>query len=256
MGSFLSYSDCNLKKHLLKQRFPKILTDLEAVSLRNIKDLKTLKKPYIITFTGASSSGKTYLAKLLASILSEQVPVSYFSQDNYYRDFNKDFSDKYSLSEFYETINFDDPQHFRFAKLKQDLLHIKKASIGGSIDIPKITFGTGKDFPFIEEKGLNIPITPVLITEGVYTLVDPEVHPVYDFKFFINMENDTRKNIWIERNTKENRYFNDHMWETTVESLNSHILPSKVHADMVIDNTLLSSDCEKLFRDLFLNPFR
>jgi uridine kinase len=246
VGNTLLKFDLNEKK--LKDRYKEIIKSIKPNTLKNIKENNF---PYIIAFTGASSSGKTYLAKLLAQILSEEFSVSYFSQDNYYRCFKTDFSPKYTLEEFYKKINFDDPNHFKFDNLKNDLFSIKGAPLGSSFYLPKITFGTDIYFPFIEEKILPIEVAQIIITEGVYSLTNPEVNKLYDLSFFIDMDHDVRKENWVKRNLKEGRFFNEHMWETTVDSLKAHIKPTRKYADIVIDNSKLSEDCEKFFRSLF-----
>lgn len=255
MDDYISFSKSQMKSYVLNQRYKNILTYLDPSCLTKISNFNKAKRPYIIGFTGASSSGKTYLAKLLTSILSENFDVAYFSQDNYYRCFKTDFENLYSLSEFYNTINFDDPNHFRFNKLQSDLLQIKKTKFQNTFNLPKITFGTSTHFPFIEEEALPIKVSPIIITEGVYALTNPKVNEVYDLTFFVDMDDNIRKEVWTNRNTKEGRFFNEAMWETTVESLNSHILPSRNHANIILNNTNLSNNCEAFFKDLFLNPF-
>lgn len=210
------------------------------------------KQIKIIAFTGASSSGKTFLAKKLDSILSKR--SSYFSQDNYYRDFKKDFSGKYSLEEFYQNINFDDPQHFNISKLLNDLRKIKNITNLQTVFLPKIVFGTDSDFPYSIENGTSLLIKEYVITEGVYALKYPDynIEKEYDLKIFVEIDESTRKQIWMKRNQEEGRYFNEHMWQTTVDAYNKYIYPTKETADIVLNNTTPFYDFTDFFKSTFL----
>lgn len=254
MDGYISFNKAQMRSYILNQKYKNILTYLDPFCLVKISNLSKVKKPYIIGLTGASSSGKTYLAKLLISILSENSNVAYFSQDNYYRCFKTDFENLYSLSEFYSIINFDDPNHFRFNKLQSDLLQIKKTKFQDIFNLPKITFGTNTCFPSIEEGALPIKVSPIIITEGVCSLTNLDLNILYDLKIFIESDHVKRKEIWTNRNIKEGRFFNNRMWQTTVEAYENYILPSKRNADIVLDNTNLV-DYSSFFKDLFFNPF-
>ena len=236
----------------LQEKYPRLIQSIDGIHWRTTGILDPRrKKPFIIAFTGASSCGKSYLAKLLAQVLSTKIPVSYFSQDNYYRNFKEDYSSTHSLEDFYNTINFDDPRHIRFDKMHQDLTLMKSSSIGDKFYIPKITFGTNLEFPFIEETAVEIDIAPVIITEGVYALTHLETNKLYDLKIYINIDNDKRKQIWENRNQKEGRYYTEHTWLTTIGALNEYIEPTKKYANLILDNTELSPEVQEIFEILF-----
>ena len=238
---------------LMKKYSPHLIQDIDnsihwiTTGVLNSKR----KKPFVIAFTGASSCGKSYLAKLLTQILSEKISVAYFSQDNYYCNFKENYASIYDLETFYNTINFDDPHHIRFDKMFKDLTFMKNAKIGDKFYIPKITFGTNLDFPFIEEKATKLTISPVIITEGVYSLINPEINKLYDLKIYVNMEDTVRKKIWEDRNKKEDRHYTENNWLTTIDALETHIKPTRKYANLVLDNTSLSSEISTLFEILF-----
>lgn len=245
----LDYTDC---PGFLKNKFPEIHSiDLSIFWKTRWAFAKARKKPFVIAFTGASSCGKSYLARLLTSILSQKLPVSYFTQDNYYRDFKKDYGQNFALNEFYNMINFDDPNHIQFHKLFDDLTTIKNSELGDKIYIPKIKFGTDEDFPYILENGTELDINPIIITEGVYSLVNPEINDLYDLKIFIKMEDDVRKDIWETRNKKEGRHYTENNWTTTIDAFHQYISPTEKWADLVLDNTSMSAHFKDLFEVLF-----
>jgi uridine kinase len=248
----IGYDENEVLAIKLQQKYSNIVKSIDGIHWITREALSPKrKKPFIIAFTGASSCGKSFLARTLAEILSEKAPVSYFSQDNYYRDFKKDFSHQYSLEDFYNNINFDDPNHIRFDKMYRDLAFMKTSPIGDKFYIPKITFGTNEEYPFIEETAIEIDINPIIITEGVYALTNPEINKLYDLKVYVNMDDNVRKNIWEDRNKKEGRYYTENNWLTTIDALKKHIEPTKKDANLVLDNTTLSSEFIDIFQILF-----
>lgn len=208
-----------------------------------------IPEPFTIALTGPSGSGKSYIRETLVSELSKVSQVSSFTQDNYYRDFETDFP-HLPLSLFYDQIDFDDPDHIRFRHLGRDLKRFQRQPLGQSIRIPKLRFGTPEQKPAIIEEAIHLPVTPFMVTEGIHAFYEPAILPLYDFKIYVDVDEKTRRQRWLARNIQENRGTTDNMWNTTVQCLERHILPTRSVADLVINNNAPAAQVTEFLRNV------
>lgn len=192
-------------------------------------------EPFTIALSGASGSGKSLVREIVVDALRQVADVSAFTQDNYYRDFEADFP-QMLLESFYDEINFDDPAHIQFGQLITDLQHLKTLRYGQVLHIPKLIYGTPDAKPTSVPQGLAVPVTPFIVTEGIHAFHSPELRSLYDFKIYVDVDEETRRSRWLTRNQLENRGTTDNMWQTTVECLQTYILPNRSHADLVLNN--------------------
>jgi uridine kinase len=197
-----------------------------------VKQIAFVPEPFTIALCGPSGCGKSFIREVLVQKLAQVSSVSSFTQDNYYRDFEADFT-HLPLERFYDEIDFDDPAHIRFRHLQQ----LKSQPLGSSIRIPQLCFGTPTRKPTIEEQAIALAVTPFVVTEGIHAFYDPTILPLYDFKIYVDVDEATRRERWLERNRLENRGVTDNMWNTTVQCLHECILPTRPVADLVINNT-------------------
>ena len=202
---------------------------------RWVRHISQSPQPFTIALSGGSGSGKSHVRKILVSALQSVAQVSAFSQDNYYRDFSQDFAD-WSLERFYDQIDFDDPAHIRFDDLIQDLTHLKTLRSGQTFYIPKLVYGTPEALPTRIPNGLAIPVCPFIVTEGIHAFHQPGLRALYDFRIYVDVDETTRRERWLARNLRDNRGVTDNMWQTTVNCLESHILPNRAYADLVLNN--------------------
>lgn len=204
------------------------------------RQIALASKPFTIALSGPSGSGKSFIREALVNELAKVSEVSSFTQDNYYRDFEADFP-HLPLALFYDQIDFDDPDHIRFRHLGRDLQRYKAQPLGSDIQIPKLRFGTPSIKPAIIEDALHLPVTPFMVTEGIHAFYEPAILPFYDFKIYVDIDEKTRRQRWLSRNIQENRGITDNMWNTTVQCLERHILPTRTVADLVINNNAPAS---------------
>lgn len=204
------------------------------------RQIALASKPFTIALSGPSGSGKSFIREALVNELAKISEVSSFTQDNYYRDFEADFP-HLPLALFYDQIDFDDPDHIRFRHLGRDLQRYKAQPLGSDIQIPKLRFGTPGIKPAIIEDALHLPVTPFMVTEGIHAFYEPAILPFYDFKIYVDIDEKTRRQRWLSRNIQENRGITDNMWNTTVQCLERHILPTRTVADLVINNNAPAS---------------
>jgi uridine kinase len=204
---------------------------------RWVRQIALVPEPFIIALAGPSGSGKSFIRESLVEQLSMLSDVTSFTQDNYYRDFEADFP-HLPLDRFYDEIDFDDPTHIRFRQLARDLSQFKSQALGSTLRIPRLRFGTPLRKPTVVEKDLELRVTPFVVTEGIHAFHAPAVLPLYDFRIYVDVDEETRRRRWLERNCLENRGVTDNMWNTTVECLNRHLLPTRAVADLLINNTV------------------
>lgn len=246
---------CQLKEvlHRDSQREAPVVQSISLFFWQNlyrwVHHIANIPAPFAIALSGPSGCGKSFIRETLVEQLSLVSEVSAFTQDNYYRDFEADFP-HLPLNRFYDEIDFDDPAHIRFLHLAQDLERLRNQTLGNTIQIPHLQFGTPTRKPTILENHTELKATPFVITEGIHAFYDPAILPHYDFKIYVDVDEQTRRERWLERNRRENRGTTDNMWNTTVECLNSHILPGRALADLVINNNAPRENVTQFLKDV------
>jgi len=222
---------------------------------RWIRQVRDVPEPFVIALCGPSGSGKTFIREVLVKQLQQlrlsrgTSSVSAFTQDNYYRDFEADFP-HLPLERFYDEIDFDDPAHILFRNLSRDLQRIKGQALGSTIRIPRLCFGTPDCKPTILEQDIELQVNPFIVTEGIHAFYDPALLPWYDLKIYVDVDEDTRRRRWLERNQRENRGVTDNMWNTTVRCLHQFILPMRPAADLIINNTAPQAQVERFLQEI------
>ncbi len=202
---------------------------------RWVRQIALVPEPFTIALCGPSGCGKSFIRESLVEQLNAVSSVSAFTQDNYYRDFEADFT-HLPLAHFYDEIDFDDPAHIRFRQLQQDLQQFKRQALGTTVKLPRLCFGTPTRKPTIEEQAIALPVSPFVVTEGIHAFYDKNILPLYDLKIYVDVDEATRRSRWLARNQLENRGVTDNMWNTTVTCLHQHILPTRTVADLVLNN--------------------
>ena len=193
------------------------------------------QRPFTIAIGGGSGSGKSAVRDAMIQALNGHVPVSSFTQDNYYRDFSADFPDV-TVEAFYDWVDFDDPAHIRFEQLADDLATLRRMPLGHAYPLPKLIYGTPTTKPTIVDGGHLLEVAPFIVTEGIHALTRESLCRQYDMAIYVDVHEDTRRQRWLDRNQKENRGTTDNMWQTTVRCMEQCIYPSRGVADWVLNN--------------------
>lgn len=179
--------------------------------------------PLVIGVAGGTGSGKTTLAKQIASLLGNESVI--IEQDCYYKDLS------HLTLEERDLINFDDPNSLDFEKLSQDIAALKK---GNSIEKPRYNFS----FHAREMEATHVDPALVIIVEGILVLNDPELRDLCDLKIYVDTEDDVRILRRIERDIQERgRTFDSvkKQYFSTVKPMhNQYVEPSKYYADVII----------------------
>lgn len=136
-------------------------------------------KPYIIGISGASCSGKTWLATKIRNKRPDVISI--IALDNYYKDIS-----------FVNSLEYrhDNPNAIDYTNVISD---IEKLIGGNSINVPKY------DYDLHSTIGTSlIEPTPIIIIEGLFTYFNPRLRELIDFKIWIDVE----EKIILERRLK------------------------------------------------------
>ena len=129
---------------------------------------------YMISITGASSSGKTTIANKIAEEVGKE-KCYVLSQDNFY----KSIPDGVDST----TYNFDDPKAIDFDALIKVLTALKTRTYS---EIPNYCFKTHKrtGYSAIDFEG------SVIILEGILTMCSISIIEMMDMKIFVDTDLD------------------------------------------------------------------
>jgi len=181
--------------------------------------------PLVLGVAGCSGSGKTTLAMELAHTLDGL----HFPLDHYYRDL--------AHLPFAERVrqNFDDP-----ALIESPLLaaHVAALARGETIDRPVYDFAAHTR---VSGRTEAVRAGRCLIVEGLFTLVYPELLPLYHLRIYLDApdavcyERRMRRDVEQRGRTPESVR---RQYEATVRpAAEQCIRPSATHADLILDGT-------------------
>ena len=183
----------------------------------------------IIAIAGGTGSGKSFLAKSLASAYPKK-EILIIEQDSYYKDIsNLDYEDRCKQ-------NFDHPDAIDSALIES---HLKILLSGKPIYSPRYNFYKH----LREKKGKKISQHPIIIMEGILILHYIKLHKFYTLKIFV----ETPENIRIHRRMERDIHFRgrtkesiEKQYYSTVKPMHEKFVqPSKSYSDIVIEGTAL-----------------
>ena len=178
----------------------------------------------IIGIAGGTGSGKTTVVNKIVEALPPHY-VAVVPLDSYYND-TTDMTD-----EERKAINFDHPDAFDWDLLKKQVNDLRN---GKAIEQPTYSYILSNRLP----ETIHVEPKPVIIIEGIMTLVDKKLRDLMDLKIFVDADPDERLIRNIQRDTIDrgrtvsmvvNRYLDvlKPMHEQFIE-------PTKRYADLII----------------------
>jgi uridine kinase len=195
------------------------------VSDRTPSDAAQPFAPVVLGIAGCSGSGKTTLAAELARTLDGV----HFPLDHYYRDLaHLTFAERLRQ-------NFDDPDLIDSALLVR---HVAALARGEAIERPVYDFATYTRVAGMSE---TVRPAPVIVVEGLFTLVYPDMLPLYDLRVFVDAPDGLCFERRLRRDVEERGRTPESVraqYEAMVRPAAEHsVRPSAAHADVILDGT-------------------
>lgn len=178
----------------------------------------------IIGIAGGTGSGKTTVVKKIVESLPPHY-VAVVPLDSYYND-TSDMTE-----EERRKINFDHPDAFDWKLLHRHISELRK---GNAIEQPTYSYIESNR----QKETVHVEPKPVIIIEGIMTLVDRRLRDMMDLKIFVDTDSDERLIRNILRDVKERGRTVDMVLNRYLDVLKpmheQFIEPSKKYADIII----------------------
>ena len=178
----------------------------------------------IIGIAGGTGSGKTTVVKRIANSLPPHC-AAVVPLDSYYNDTTN------LTPEERAAINFDHPDAFDWKLLTE---HIKRLKNGEAIEQPTYSYIQCNRMP----ETIHVDPKPVIIIEGIMTLIDKKLRDLMDLKIFVDTDPDERLIRNIQRDTIDRGRTVSMVVERYLSVLKpmheQFIEPTKRYADLII----------------------
>lgn len=178
----------------------------------------------IIGIAGGTGSGKTTVVKKIVEALPPHY-VAVVPLDSYYNDTS------HMTDEERHSINFDHPDAFDWKLLIKQINALRN---GEAIEQPTYSYILCNRLP----ETIRVEPKPVIIVEGIMTLLNKKLREMMDLKIFVDCDSDERLIRNIQRDTIDrgrtvsmvvNRYL-----EVLKPMHEQFIEPTKRYADIII----------------------
>lgn len=141
----------------------------------------------IIGIAGGTGSGKTTVVKKIVAALPKDC-VAVVPLDSYYNDTTGMTPDER------KAINFDHPDAFDWKLL---IKHINELREGRAVEQPTYSYIISNRLP----ETIHVEPKPVIIIEGIMTLLNKRLRDMMDLKIFVDCDSDERLIRNIQRDT-------------------------------------------------------
>lgn len=181
-------------------------------------------KPLLIGIAGGSGSGKSTVARNVASALGATT-VAFIDMDAYYHG-----AAHLSMDER-RRINFDHPD-----AIDWDLLLAQLGALATRQPIEKPQY----DFAAHTRRSTttHVPAADVVVVDGILVLTDPRIRALFDIKVFVDTDSDIRlirrlRRDIVERGRPLEEVLDQYL--TTVQPMHLEFVePSKRYADVIV----------------------
>lgn len=178
----------------------------------------------IIGIAGGTGSGKTTVVKKIAESLPPHY-VAVVPLDSYYNDTSA------MTEEERHAINFDHPDAFDWRLLIE---HVKMLKEGKAVEQPTYSYLICNRLP----ETIHVEPKPVIIIEGIMTLLNKKLRDMMDLKIFVDADTDERLIRNIQRDTVERGRTVEMVIDRYLDVLKpmheQFIEPTKKYADIII----------------------
>ncbi|MBS7284888.1 MAG: uridine kinase [Prevotella sp.] len=178
----------------------------------------------IIGIAGGTGSGKTTVVKKIAEALPPHY-VTVVPLDSYYNDTS------HMTEEERHAINFDHPDAFDWKLLTE---HIKSLRAGQAVEQPTYSYIKCNRL----KETIHVEPKPVIIIEGIMTLLNKKLREMMDLKIFVDTDSDERLIRNIQRDVVERGRTVEMVIDRYLKVLKpmheQFIEPTKKYADIII----------------------
>lgn len=178
----------------------------------------------IIGIAGGTGSGKTTVVKKIVEALPPHY-VAVVPLDSYYNDTTE------MTEEERHAINFDHPDAFDWKLLIKQVNELCK---GNAIEQPTYSYIKCNRLP----ETIHVEPKPVIIIEGIMTLLNKKLRDMMDLKIFVDADSDERLIRNIQRDIVERgrdvKMVVDRYLEVLKPMHEQFIEPTKRYADVII----------------------
>ena len=178
----------------------------------------------IIGIAGGTGSGKTTVVRKIAEALPPH-HVVVVPLDSYYNDTS------HMTEEERHAINFDHPDAFDWKLLIKQVNELRN---GQAVEQPTYSYIKCNRL----KETLHVEPTPVIIIEGIMTLLNKKLRDMMDLKIFVDTDSDERLIRNIQRDVLERGRTVDMVISRYLEVLKpmheQFIEPTKKYADLII----------------------
>ena len=178
----------------------------------------------IIGIAGGTGSGKTTVVKKIVEALPPHY-VAVVPLDSYYNDTTE------MTEEERHAINFDHPDAFDWKLLIKQVNELRK---GNAIEQPTYSYIKCNRLP----ESIHVEPKPVIIIEGIMTLLNKKLREMMDLKIFVDADSDERLIRNIQRDIVERgrdvKMVVDRYLEVLKPMHEQFIEPTKRYADVII----------------------
>ena len=178
----------------------------------------------IIGIAGGTGSGKTTVVKKIVEALPPHY-VAVVPLDSYYNDTTE------MTEEERHAINFDHPDAFDWKLLIKQVNELRK---GNAIEQPTYSYIKCNRLP----ETIHVEPKPVIIIEGIMTLLNKKLRDMMDLKIFVDADSDERLIRNIQRDIVERgrdvKTVVDRYLDVLKPMHEQFIEPTKRYADIII----------------------
>lgn len=146
-----------------------------------------MEKPTIIGIAGGTGSGKTTVVRKIVEMLPPH-HVAVVPLDSYYNDTSA------MTDEERHAINFDHPDAFDWRLLTKQINDLRN---GVAVEQPTYSYLLCNRLP----ETIHVEPKPVIIIEGIMTLINKRMRDMMDLKIFVDCDPDERLIRNIQRDT-------------------------------------------------------
>ncbi len=178
----------------------------------------------IIGIAGGTGSGKTTVVRKIAEALPPHC-VAVVPLDSYYNDTSA------MTEEERRAINFDHPDAFDWKLLIE---HVRMLRAGQAVEQPTYSYLKCNRLP----ETVHVEPKPVIIIEGIMTLLNKKLRDMMDLKIFVDTDSDERLIRNIRRDVVERGRTVEMVIDRYLDVLKpmheQFIEPTKQYADLIV----------------------